>query len=104
MIKSGIIRSCLIYDDDRITEIVMEGIPWIRQRNGTYKCKHFKRRKCTIYEKRPRVCKFYICQRLQAKKKKSCKQCKNTCCEGTRFAWDDNRLSPVVKWPGKRKK
>lgn len=87
-------RVDLIYVDERISEIVLEGIHWVRQKNGRYKCKYFKRKRCSIYKKRPNLCRKWNCE---DKKKLNCKDCKDNCCEEALLTWSGKHLSIGVR-------
>lgn len=88
----------LIYNDENLSELVLEGIHWIRQSNGTYKCKYLKNKKCSIYKKRPNLCKIWTCVSYKPTKRypNPCVKCKNNCCENMILLWD-NRLKAGVK-------
>lgn len=82
----------LVYNDHNIEAITLEGIPWIRQDDGTYKCKYLNwRKKCSIWNKKPFICKKWFCNDF----KDNCKNCKHNCCENMMLLWN-NRLTAGV--------
>ena len=81
----------LIFDEKKIEEIKLEGIPWIRQKDGSYKCKYLKGKKCSIYKRRPILCKIWFCSKFKG----NCKGCKDNCCTGL-LIWENESLHIAV--------
>ncbi len=46
----------------RITKICVEGIQLMRVSRTKWKCRFLKKGKCSIYENRPWLCKYWFCR------------------------------------------
>ena len=54
-------RNCIILPK-RYTKVCVQGIQLVRISRTKWKCKFFKRGKCSNYENRPWICRYWFCK------------------------------------------